>query len=63
VNIGTTVKGAVDKIGSIVEPIEKVNISPDNIHLHCDSALFGAMLNYVISNEADKLSFTNPCVN
>ena len=44
VNIGTTMKGAIDDIYGILELLKKLNIPRDKFYIHCDGALFGMML-------------------
>lgn len=51
-NLGTTMKGAVDKIDYTVGILEKLNIS---FHLHCDGALGGLLLPFI--EAAPKISF------
>lgn len=43
-NLGTTVKGAVDKIDRAVEILQRLNI---RFHLHCDGALAGLLLPFI----------------
>ncbi|PIP65381.1 histidine decarboxylase [Candidatus Peregrinibacteria bacterium CG22_combo_CG10-13_8_21_14_all_49_11] len=56
VNIGTTMKGAIDSIDDIVSVIKKNNIA--NVYLHCDAALFGMILPFI--KNAPALSFNQP---
>ncbi len=44
-NIGTTMKGAIDQVEIIVQCLREVGI--DKYYIHCDAALFGAMLPFV----------------
>ncbi len=44
-NIGTTMKGAIDNINTVYEIIEKRQIT--QYHIHCDAALFGMILPFV----------------
>lgn len=62
VNIGTTVKGAVDRIGRIVEVVKKVGLGKDKIHIHCDGALVGVMLPHIMPASEDTLTFNNPYI-
>jgi histidine decarboxylase len=41
VNIGTTVKGALDNIDKIVSILQNVNIPREHFYIHCDGALSG----------------------
>jgi len=52
-NIGTTMKGAIDNLETILEIIEKNGIS--NYYIHCDAALFGMMTPFMES--APEISF------
>ncbi len=51
-NLGTTMKGAVDKIDRAVEILQRLNI---RFHLHCDGALGGLLLPFM--EGAPKISF------
>ena len=44
VNVGTTVKGAVDDLDRILEVLEQQGFSEDRFFIHCDGALFGLMV-------------------
>ena len=41
-NVGTTMKGAIDDVSRILELLDELKIQ--RFHVHCDAALFGAML-------------------
>ncbi|ESW31054.1 hypothetical protein PHAVU_002G204900 [Phaseolus vulgaris] len=58
VNIGTTVKGAVDDLDLVIKKIEEAGFSRDSFYIHCDGALFGLMLPFV--KRAPKVSFKKP---
>ena len=45
VNIGTTVKGAVDDLDKVLSILERTGYSEDRFYIHCDGALFGLMVN------------------
>ena len=47
VNIGTTVKGAVDDLDRILEVLTEEGYSEDRFYIHCDGALFGLMVRVV----------------
>ena len=51
-NLGTTMKGAVDNIDRVVDILEKLQVP---FHIHCDGALGGMLLPFI--NEAPKISF------
>ena len=58
INIGTTVKGAVDNIDKICKIIEKNNIKRDNFYIHCDGALFAMIIPFI--KDVPQLSFKYP---
>ncbi|PWA50768.1 hypothetical protein CTI12_AA469730 [Artemisia annua] len=47
VNIGTTVKGAVDDLDLVIKTLEESGFSHDRFYIHCDGALFGLMMPFV----------------
>ncbi|KAJ4810458.1 Histidine decarboxylase [Rhynchospora pubera] len=57
VNIGTTVKGAVDDLDKVIQILER-NGFKDRFYIHCDSALFGLMMPFF--NQAPKITFKKP---
>jgi len=62
VNIGTTVKGAVDSLDGIFAALEETGYSREEYYIHVDGALFGLMLPFVddeghAGDEIVKLSF------
>ncbi|XLT12364.1 hypothetical protein HN51_058054 [Arachis hypogaea] len=58
VNIGTTVKGAVDDLDLVIKTLEDIGFSRDKFYIHCDGALFGLMMPFV--KLAPKVSFKKP---
>jgi glutamate/tyrosine decarboxylase-like PLP-dependent enzyme len=44
VNVGTTVKGAVDDLDRVLAILEETGYSEDRFYIHCDGALFGLMV-------------------
>ncbi|CAK9187362.1 unnamed protein product [Ilex paraguariensis] len=58
VNIGTTVKGAVDDLDLVIQTLEECGFSPDRFYIHCDGALFGLMMPFV--KRAPKVTFKKP---
>ncbi|CAL0306116.1 unnamed protein product [Lupinus luteus] len=58
VNIGTTVKGAVDDLDIVIKKLEEAGFSHDRFYIHCDGALFGLMLPFV--KHAPKVTFKKP---
>ena len=47
VNIGTTVKGAVDNLDRILRILDNTGYTRDRFYIHCDGALFALMLPFV----------------
>ena len=58
VNIGTTVKGAVDNLDRILRILNNLNIPRERYHIHCDGALFAMMMPFV--DWAPEVSFRKP---
>ncbi|KAL3504427.1 hypothetical protein ACH5RR_034268 [Cinchona calisaya] len=58
VNIGTTVKGAVDDLDLVIQSLEESGFSHDRFYIHCDGALFGLMMPFV--KRAPKVTFKKP---
>ncbi|KAK8491124.1 hypothetical protein V6N13_125911 [Hibiscus sabdariffa] len=58
INIGTTVKGAVDDLDHVIQTLEECGFSHDRFYIHCDGALFGLMMPFV--KRAPKVSFKKP---
>jgi len=58
VNIGTTVKGAVDNLDRILRLLKSLNIPRERYHIHCDGALFAMMMPFV--DYAPDISFQKP---
>ncbi|KAL5231544.1 hypothetical protein ABZP36_030320 [Zizania latifolia] len=56
-NIGTTFKGAVDDIDSIISTLEKCGFQ-NRYYIHCDGALSGMMMPFM--KQAPKVSFQKP---
>nr|XP_029151721.1 serine decarboxylase 1-like [Arachis hypogaea] len=58
-NIGTTMKGAVDDIDLVIKTLEESGFNRDRFYIHCDAALFGIMLPFL--KAASKIiSFKKP---
>ena len=55
-NIGTTMKGAIDDVGRLLEILHEQGIKRH--YVHCDAALFGSMLPFV--DEAPRFDFRLP---
>jgi len=58
VNIGTTVKGAVDNLDRILRILKMLNIPRERFHIHCDGALVAMMMPFV--DYAPEISFRKP---
>jgi histidine decarboxylase len=58
VNIGTTVKGAVDNLDRILRILETLEIPRERFHIHCDGALFALMMPFI--DYAPEISFAKP---
>ncbi|XP_047078703.1 serine decarboxylase 1-like [Lolium rigidum] len=57
VNIGTTVKGAIDDLDRIIKTLEKCGFQ-DRFYIHCDGALAGLMMPFI--KQAPKVTFKKP---
>lgn len=55
VNIGTTVKGAVDNLDRILQILQDLEIPRDRYYIHCDGALFAMMMPFL--DNAPEISF------
>jgi histidine decarboxylase len=58
VNIGTTVKGAVDNLDRILRILQTLEIPRERFHIHCDGALFALMMPFI--DYAPEISFAKP---
>jgi len=58
VNIGTTVKGAVDNLDRILRTLTLSGYARDDFYVHCDGALFAMMMPFV--DYAPEMSFNKP---
>mmetsp|Transcript_8570 Transcript_8570/g.12441 ORF Transcript_8570/g.12441 Transcript_8570/m.12441 type:complete len:559 (+) Transcript_8570:55-1731(+) len=58
VNIGTTVKGAVDNLDRILRILKNLGVPRERFHIHCDGALFAMMMPFV--DFAPEVSFEKP---
>ncbi|GMH32789.1 hypothetical protein BSKO_00623 [Bryopsis sp. KO-2023] len=58
VNIGTTVKGAVDDLDRILDILARVGYTEDRFYIHCDGALFGLMIPFV--KKSPMVTFKKP---
>ncbi|XP_057422613.1 serine decarboxylase 1-like [Lotus japonicus] len=57
-NIGTTMKGAIDDIDLVIQTLEESGFSRDRFYIHCDGALSGIMLPFL--KQALKINFKKP---
>lgn len=46
-NIGSTMKGAIDNIDMVIETLEESGFPRNRFYIHCDGALFGMMLPFL----------------
>ena len=58
VNIGTTVKGAVDNLDRILRILKQEQIPREQFYIHCDGALFALMMPFI--DFAPEISFRKP---
>ncbi|QDZ20871.1 pyridoxal phosphate-dependent transferase [Chloropicon primus] len=58
VNIGTTVKGAIDDLDRVIEILYDVGYTEERFYIHCDGALFGMMIPFI--KEAPFVTFKKP---
>ncbi|VEU39709.1 unnamed protein product [Pseudo-nitzschia multistriata] len=58
VNIGTTVKGAVDNLDRVLDILNRLEIPRERFHIHCDGALFALMMPFI--DDAASVSFQKP---
>lgn len=57
VNIGTTVKGAVDDVDTVLRCLESAGYAEDEYFIHCDGALFGMMMPFLDQDQQRQISF------
>jgi histidine decarboxylase len=58
VNIGTTVKGAVDNLDRILRILKNLDIPRERFYIHCDGALFALMMPFI--DYAPEITFAKP---
>lgn len=58
VNIGTTVKGAVDNLDRILRTLSRQQVPRERFYIHCDGALFALMMPFI--EFAPEISFKKP---
>jgi histidine decarboxylase len=58
INIGTTVKGAVDDLDGAIAALHESGYPDDEFYIHCDGALFGLMIPFV--KNAPQVTFKKP---
>lgn len=56
-NIGTTIRGAIDDVDSMLAIIEKIGFAEGEYFVHLDGALFGMMLPFVEEIDAQTITF------
>ncbi|KAG4907971.1 hypothetical protein JHK82_056620 [Glycine max] len=57
-NIGTTMKGAIDDLDLVIQTLEGCGFTRDRFYIHCDGALFGMMLPFV--KQTLRITFKKP---
>ncbi|XP_057451503.1 serine decarboxylase 1-like [Lotus japonicus] len=57
-NIGTTMKGAIDDIDLVIQTLEESGFPHDRFYIHCDGALSGIMLPFL--KQAPRINFKKP---
>lgn len=60
VNIGTTVRGAVDDLDRVLATLVAAGYTEDRFYVHCDGALFGMMLPFLESPASPTVTFRKP---
>lgn len=58
INVGTTVKGAVDDLDGAIKALYEAGYTDDRFYIHCDGALFGLMIPFV--RNAPQVTFNKP---
>ncbi|GIL91077.1 hypothetical protein Vretifemale_18759 [Volvox reticuliferus] len=58
-NIGTTVKGAVDDLDHVLDMLKEAGYNEDRFFIHCDGALFGMMMPF-LRRDAPMVTFRKP---
>lgn len=59
VNIGTTVKGAVDDLDRVLDILKDNGFTEERFFIHCDGALFGMMMPF-LKQDAPMVTFRKP---
>ncbi|KAF7812942.1 serine decarboxylase 1-like [Senna tora] len=57
-NIGTTMKGAIDDLDLVLKTLEEVGFTRDRFYIHCDGALLGIMIPFI--KQAPNINFKKP---
>lgn len=57
-NIGSTVKGAVDHVNDAIQVLSDLKIPKDNYFIHCDGALYAMILPFVQKVNKPKIDFS-----
>ncbi|MCP5054721.1 MAG: hypothetical protein GY940_46580, partial [bacterium] len=57
INMGTTVKGAIDSIAMVKEVLDECGITEENRYIHCDAALHGNILPF-LDSAGETMPFT-----
>lgn len=60
INIGTTVKGAIDNIDKVLSALKSSGYTEEEFFIHCDGALFGMMIPFMDGIKCPKIDFKKP---
>ncbi|VVU94641.1 Pyridoxal-dependent decarboxylase conserved domain [seawater metagenome] len=59
-NLGTTVKGAIDDVKGVLNILQKLDIPKENYYIHCDGALYAMILPFIDNKNKPIIDFTLP---
>ena len=60
INVGTTVRGAVDDLDAALSVLEELDYTENEFYIHVDGALFGLMLPFLQTPDVPLVSFQRP---
>lgn len=58
INVGTTVKGAVDDAGRAIRAVRDAGVAEDRMHVHVDGALFALCCHFIDHPKLNQLGFS-----
>ncbi|XP_057529502.1 serine decarboxylase-like [Amaranthus tricolor] len=58
INIGTTMKGAIDDIDHVIQTLKECGFTENQFYIHCDGALSGLMLPFL--RQGPQITFKKP---